>query len=116
MNDPECVANNKLLPVKSNQKLNSYLSEIAELCEIDKHITMHLGRHTFATTVTLTNGVPIETVSKMLGHTSLKTIQIYGKVIDTKISRDMDKLEKFLSEDSDDKCTGTERKEKRILP
>ena len=74
--DPECNSDNKLLPIKSNQKLNSYLLEIAELCEIDKHITMHIGRHTFATTVTLTNGVPIETVSKMLGHTSLKTTQI----------------------------------------
>ncbi len=90
--DPECQADNKLIPVKSNQKLNSYLMEIAELCEIDKHITMHLGRHTFATTVTLTNGVPIESVSKMLGHTSLKTTQIYSKVVDTKISEDMDKV------------------------
>jgi len=94
--DPECQTENKLLPIKSNQKLNSYLSEIAELCEIDKHITMHLGRHTFATTVTLTNGVPIETVSKMLGHTSIKTTQIYSKVVDTKISKDMEQLETTL--------------------
>lgn len=94
--DPECLSGNKLLPIKSNQKLNSYLSEIAELCEIDKHITMHLGRHTFATTVTLTNGVPIETVSKMLGHTSIKTTQIYSKVVDTKISKDMEQLESTL--------------------
>ncbi|MBW8332094.1 MAG: site-specific integrase [Prolixibacteraceae bacterium] len=94
--DPECQTGNKLLPIKSNQKLNSYLSEIAELCEIDKHITMHLGRHTFATTVTLTNGVPIETVSKMLGHTSIKTTQIYSKVVDTKISNDMEQLETTL--------------------
>ena len=69
------------------------MAEIAELCEIDKHITMHLGRHTFATTVTLTNGVPIETVSKMLGHTSLKTTQIYSKVVDTKIAEDMEKIQ-----------------------
>lgn len=96
--DPECITGNKLLPIKSNQKLNSYLSEIAELCEINKHITMHLGRHTFATTVTLTNGVPIETVSKMLGHTSLKTTQIYSKVIDTKISKDMEQLEITLKD------------------
>ena len=95
--DPECLVNNQLLPVKSNQKLNSYLAEIAELCEISKHVTMHLGRHTFATTVTLTNGVPIETVSKMLGHTSLKTTQIYSKVVDTKIAEDMEKVaEKLL--------------------
>lgn len=96
--DSECIAKCKLLPIISNQKLNSYLAEIEELCEIDKHITMHLGRHTFATTVTLTNGVPIETVSKMLGHTSLKTTQIYSKVVDTKISRDMEKLESCLTE------------------
>lgn len=94
--DPECVANNMLLPVRSNQKLNSYLAEIAELCEIDKHITMHLGRHTFATTVTLTNGVPIETVQKMLGHKNLSTTQIYSKVVDTKISEDMGKIEEKL--------------------
>ncbi len=95
--DPECLASKQLLPVKSNQKLNSYLDEIAQLCEINKHVTMHLGRHTFATTVTLTNGVPIETVSKMLGHTSLKTTQIYSKVVDTKTSNDMGKVaEKLL--------------------
>lgn len=94
--DPECMVENKILPVKSNQKLNSYLAEIAELCEINKHITMHLGRHTFATTVTLTNGVPIETVSKMLAHTSLKTTQIYSKVVDTKVSNDMGELAKIL--------------------
>lgn len=106
-NDPECIADNKLLPVKSNQKLNSYLSEIAELCEIDKHITMHLGRHTFSTTVTLTNGVPIETVSKMLGHTSLKTTQIYSKVVDIKISNDMQTLEDKLSKSVEKKKVGS---------
>jgi len=104
--DPECNADHKLLPVISNQKLNSYLTEIGELCGIDKHITMHLGRHTFATTVTLTNGVPIETVSKMLGHTSLKTTQIYAKVVDTKISEDMEVLQKKL-----EKRTEKKRKE-----
>jgi site-specific recombinase XerD len=95
-NDPECNADNKILPVRSNQKLNEYLAEITELCEINKKITMHVGRHTFATTFTLTNGVPIETVSKMLGHTSLKTTQIYSKVIDTKISKEMDDLSRVL--------------------
>ena len=95
--DPECQVGNKLLPVISNQKLNSYLSEIADICDINKHITMHLGRHTFATTVTLTNGVPIETVSKMLGHTSIKTTQIYSKVVDTKISNDMHDLDYKLN-------------------
>lgn len=81
--------NGLLLPVISNQKLNDYLKEIAALCEIDKRITFHLSRHTFATTVTLANGVPIESVSKMLGHSSLKTTQIYAKVIDKKLMDDM---------------------------
>lgn len=96
--DPVCNADNKILPVKSNQKLNAYLTEIADLCDIKKNITMHVGRHTFATTVTLTNGVPIETVSKMLGHTSLKTTQIYSKVIDTKVAKEMDNLSSVLEE------------------
>ncbi len=80
---------NKLLPVISNQKLNTYLKEIATICNIDKKLTFHLSRHTFATTVTLANGVPIESVSKMLGHSSLKTTQIYAKVIDRKLMNDM---------------------------
>ena len=72
-NHPEAVANGNVLPVLSNQKMNAYLKEIADLCDITKNLTMHLARHTFATTVTLTNGVPIESVSRMLGHTNLKT-------------------------------------------
>ena len=91
-NDPESIAKEKLLPVNSNQRMNGYLKEIEEICEIPKRLTMHLARHTFATTVTLANGVPIETVSKMLGHTSIKTTQIYSKVVDTKISEDMKML------------------------
>jgi len=79
----------QLLPVISNQKLNTYLKEIAKLCGIHKKLTFHLSRHTFATTVTLANGVPIESVSKMLGHQSLKTTQIYAKVIDKKLQKDM---------------------------
>ncbi|UII78798.1 site-specific integrase [Flagellimonas sp. CMM7] len=79
----------KLLPVISNQKLNLYLKELAIICNIDKKLTFHLSRHTFATTVTLANGVPIESVSKMLGHSSLKTTQIYAKVIDRKLRDDM---------------------------
>ncbi len=75
--------------MRSNQKLNSYLNEIADICEIQKNLTCHIARHTFATTITLTNGVPIETVSKMLGHKNLQTTQIYSKVIDKKISEDM---------------------------
>ncbi len=82
----------KLLPTLSNQKLNSYLKEIADLSGIKKNLTFHMARHTFATTVTLTNGVPIETVSKLLGHTKLSTTQIYARVIDKKIGMDMELL------------------------
>lgn len=82
----------RLLPVLSNQKMNAYLKEVGDICGVKKRLTFHLARHTFATTVTLSNGVPIETVSKMLGHTNLKTTQIYAKVVDTKISQDMQKL------------------------
>ena len=69
----------RLLPVLSNQKMNTYLKEISDACEITKKMTFHTARHTFATTVTLTNGVPIETVSKMLGHRNLKTTQHYAE-------------------------------------
>lgn len=78
-----------LLPKLSNQKLNSYLKEIADLCGIKKNLTFHMARHTFATTVTLSNGVPIETVSKLLGHTKLSTTQIYARVVERKVSEDM---------------------------
>ena len=81
-----------LLPVLSNQKMNAYIKEIADLCEIRKNLTFHLARHTFATTVTLSNGVPIESVSKMLGHTSLKTTQHYAKILDRKVNEDMQLL------------------------
>lgn len=91
---PPCVSKGKLLPVLSNQKMNSYLKEIADLCGITKKLTFHMARHTFATTVTLSNDVPIETVSKMLGHTDIKTTQHYAKLLDTRIGRDMDRLER----------------------
>ncbi|MGY8911510.1 MAG: site-specific integrase, partial [Flavobacteriales bacterium] len=78
-----------LFPNISNQKLNAYLKEIADLCGINKNLTFHIARHTFATTITLSNGVPIETVSKLLGHTKITTTQIYAKVIETKVSQDM---------------------------
>lgn len=87
--DPYCLAYKKLLPVCTNQRMNGYLKELADICEIKKNLTTHLARHTFATTITLTNGVPIETVSKMLGHSDLRTTQIYSKVIDRKIADDM---------------------------
>jgi len=93
---PECVTKDKLLPVLSNQKMNSYLKEIGDVCRINKVITFHLARHTFATTITLTNGVPIESVSKMLGHRNIKTTQHYAKIVDKKISDDMARLRKVL--------------------
>lgn len=94
---PKAVAKNRLFPTISNQKLNSYLKEIADICGITKNLTFHLARHTFATTVTLANGVPIETVSKLLGHSSLPTTQIYAKVVEEKVSKDMRCLRrKFL--------------------
>jgi len=86
---PQCKQGDKLLPVPSNQKMNAYLKEIADVCCINKNLTFHLARHTFATTVTLSNGVPIETVSKMLGHKNLKTTQHYAKILDSKVSEDM---------------------------
>lgn len=76
--------------------MNSYLKELGDICNINKSITMHMARHTFATSVTLGNGVPIETVSKVLGHTSLKTTQIYAKILDQKISEDMPLLKSRL--------------------
>ena len=82
----------RLLPVSSNQKLNSYLKEIADVCGIKKNLTFHLARHTFATTTTLAKGVPIETVSKMLGHTNIKTTQIYARITNDKIREDMEML------------------------
>ncbi|WP_317195014.1 site-specific integrase [Mariniflexile gromovii] len=96
-NHPQCINENKLLPILSNQKMNAYLKEIAGVCEIEKELTFHIARHTFATTVTLTNGVPIESVSKMLGHKNLRTTQHYAKVLDRKVSDDMKALrDKFL--------------------
>ncbi len=92
INHPITLQNGLLLPVISNQKTNFYLKEIADACDITKHLTFHLARHTFATTVTLANGIPIESVSKMLGHQSLKTTQIYAKVIDQKLKQDMDTI------------------------
>lgn len=91
-NHPATIQRKKLLPVPSNQKLNAYLKEIATICKIAKGLTFHVARHTFATTVTLTNGVPIETVSKMLGHTKLQTTQIYARILDKKVSGDMQVL------------------------
>jgi len=93
---PQCLNEGKLLPVLSNQKMNSYLKEMADVCGINKELTFHVARHTFATTVTLTNGVPIESVSKMLGHKNLRTTQHYAKILDRKVSEDMKILKQKL--------------------
>jgi site-specific recombinase XerD len=95
-----CLAENTLLPKMSNQRLNGYLKEIADTCGIEKNITFHLARHTFATTITLSNGVPIESVSKMLGHSKISTTQVYAKVVEKKLSDDMEMLKKKLAEKS----------------
>ena len=96
-NHPDVKNSDKVLPVLSNQKMNAYIKEIADLCGINKNLTFHLARHTFATTITLSNGVPIESVSKMLGHKSLKTTQHYAKILDRKVSEDMNKLRNKLN-------------------
>ena len=99
-NHPKAVNKNRVMPILSNQRMNSYLKEIADVCGINKELTFHIARHTFATTVTLSNGVPIETVSKMLGHRSLKSTQIYARVLDVKVSRDMQSLKNKLNTNS----------------
>lgn len=93
---PVTVHSGTLLPKLTNEKINLYLKEIADAVGIKKNLTFHMARHTFATTVTLSNGVPIETVSKMLGHTKLATTQIYARVLDKKLSEDMMALQKKL--------------------
>jgi integrase len=93
----EYQVKDKALPIISNQKMNAYLKEIADCCGITQNLTFHIARHTFATTITLSNGVPIETVSKMLGHHNLKTTQHYAKILDKKVSQDMQVLKEKLS-------------------
>lgn len=88
----EFKPSSKVFPVPTNQVVNRYLKSIAAAAGINKNLTFHMARHTFATTVTLSHNIPIETVSKMLGHTSLSTTQIYAQVVDTKISEDMASL------------------------
>lgn len=87
----------KLLPVVSNQRMNAYLQEIADLAGIEMNLTTHVARHTFATTISLLHGVPIEVLQKMLGHSDLKTTQIYAKMVDSRIENEMLKLKDKLS-------------------
>jgi site-specific recombinase XerD len=94
--NPAARLTGKLLPVPSNQKMNAYLKEIADCCGISKKLTFHIARHTFTTTVTLNKGVPIESVSKMLGHRNLQTTKHYAKILDQKVSNDMAALKNLM--------------------
>ena len=89
---PKCQLSDLVFPVLSNQKMNSYLKEIADICGINKNLTTHTARHTFATTVTLTNQISIEVVAKMLGHSSINMTKKYARVVDELISKDMQKV------------------------
>jgi site-specific recombinase XerD len=116
--DPRCTGTGRVFPILSNQKMNAYLQELADLCGIEKHLTFHIARHTFATTITLGNGVPIETVSKMLGHTDIRTTQIYAQILDNKVGDDMAVLEAKLGQETALamlKGTGTKTTTKRDL-
>ncbi|MFN8335450.1 MAG: tyrosine-type recombinase/integrase [Cyclobacteriaceae bacterium] len=96
-NHPYCLASGKLLPVNSNQRYNSYLKEIADLCGITKNLTTHTARHTFGTTVTLNNDVPIETVQELMGHEDIRTTRIYAQIVQKKLSADMGRLKEKLT-------------------
>ncbi len=93
---PECLRRNVVLPVMSNQKLNAYLKEIADLCGITKRLTTHVARHTAATVIFLANQVSMENVAKILGHSNTKMTQHYAKVLDSSIMRDMANVEQSL--------------------
>ena len=88
----------RLLPIYSNSTMNRYLKCLAQLCDIDCQLVFHAGRHTYATEITLGHGVPLETVSKMLGHARIETTQIYAKVTDDKINADTQILNKKIEE------------------
>lgn len=96
-NHPMTIVSGTLLPKITNEKLNAYLKDVAFVCGIKKNLTFHMARHTFATTITLSNGVPIETVSKLLGHSKIATTQIYARVIERKVSDDMSALREKIS-------------------
>ncbi len=100
---PYCINNNRALPISSNQKMNEYLVEIAAISGVNKTLGNRIAKRTFGTTVTLMNGVPIESVSKMLGHTNIRTTQLYAKILDKKVSEDMAPLMgKFVSKHTGD--------------
>jgi integrase len=90
-------ADDPILPILSNQKVNAYLKELADLCNIQKQLSYHVARHTFATTITMMNGVPIESVSKMLGHKNIHSTQHYARIVDKKVGDDMKLLASKLN-------------------
>ena len=90
--NPKCQKQNVLLPVPCNQKMNSYLKEISDLCGIHKEISTHVSRHSYATSVCLANGVSIENVAKMLGHSNINMTKRYARVLDQSILKDMQKV------------------------
>lgn len=94
--NPKCLNKNVLLPVLTNQKMNIYLKELAAICGINKNLTHHIARHTFGSTVTLSNNVPLESVSSMMGHTNIHMTQKYAKIVNAKLINDMKKLKELL--------------------
>ena len=96
--DPRCVDGKRLLPNYSNQKMNEYLKEIAELAGIRKRLTWYVSRHTFATTVCLSNKIPLEVVSKMMGHKKITQTQHYAKLVDNRIKEETNKLKEIYFE------------------
>lgn len=92
-NHPVVMNENLVLPVLSNQKMNGYLKEIADICGVQKSVTTHTARHTFATTVALGNNIPIEVVSKTIGHSSIKMTQRYARTTETLIKKNMEKID-----------------------
>jgi len=101
--DPRSVHAGTLFPSISNKRLNSYLKELAALGSIKSHLTFHVARHTFATTVALMNGLPIETLSKILGHSKITTTQMYAKVLNQKVSTDMGNLRMVIKAKEEEK-------------
>ncbi|MFH6970897.1 site-specific integrase [Flavobacterium petrolei] len=91
-NDPECIEENRLVPNRSNSNMNAYLKEIADLCGIDKNLTWYVGRHTFATTVALANGIPMEIISQIMGHKRITQTQHYAKLMDGTVKKHMKNL------------------------
>ena len=81
-----------LLPVISNVQYNSFLKEVAILCDIDTHLTTHVARHTFATTFTMAKGVSLETVKEMLGHSSIRMTERYAKVLKSRVKEEMKRI------------------------